>query len=69
MMNMRDDIDHILISEEDLQKRVAELGEQISMDYAGKAPLLVSVLRGSFIFMADLTRHIQPFCQIGRAHV
>ena len=63
-MNMRDDIDHILISEEDLQKRVAELGEQISMDYAGKAPLLVSVLRGSFIFMADLTRHIQPFCQV-----
>lgn len=63
-MNMRDDIDHILISEEQLQKRVAELGEQISQDYAGKAPLLVSVLRGSFIFMADLTRHIQPFCQV-----
>lgn len=64
MMNMRDDIDHILISEADLQKRVAELGAQISADYAGKAPLLVSVLRGSFIFMADLTRHIQPFCQV-----
>ena len=64
MMNMRDDIDHILISEEDLQKRVAQLGEEISRDYAGKAPLLVSVLRGSFIFMADLTRHIQPFCQV-----
>ncbi len=64
MMNMRDDIDHILISETDLQKRVAELGAQISADYAGKAPLLVSVLRGSFIFMADLTRHIQPFCQV-----
>lgn len=64
MMNMRDDIDHVLISEADLQKRVAELGAQISADYAGKAPLLVSVLRGSFIFMADLTRHIQPFCQV-----
>lgn len=64
MTNMRDDIDHVLISEADLQKRVAELGEQISRDYAGKAPLLVSVLRGSFIFMADLTRHIQPFCQV-----
>lgn len=63
-MNMRDDIDHVLISEADLQKRVAELGAQISADYAGKAPLLVSVLRGSFIFMADLTRHIQPFCQV-----
>ncbi len=64
MTNMRDDIDHILIPEADLQKRVAELGAQISADYAGKAPLLVSVLRGSFIFMADLTRHIQPFCQV-----
>ena len=64
MMNMRDDIDHILISEADLQKRVAQPGGQISQDYAGKAPLLVSVLRGSFIFMADLTRHIQPFCQV-----
>lgn len=64
MTNMRDDIDHILIGEEALQQRIAELGEQISMDYAGKAPLLVSVLRGSFIFMADLTRHIQPFCQV-----
>lgn len=64
MMNMRDDIDHVLISEADLQKRVAQLGAQISADYTGKAPLLVSVLRGSFIFMADLTRHIQPFCQV-----
>ncbi|MCI9264682.1 MAG: hypoxanthine phosphoribosyltransferase [Oscillospiraceae bacterium] len=64
MTNMRDDIDHILIGEEALQQRIAELGEQISKDYAGKCPLLVSVLRGSFIFMADLTRHIQPFCQV-----
>ncbi len=64
MTNMRDDIDHVLISEEDLHKRIQELGEQISADYKGKCPLLVSVLRGSFIFMADLTRHIQPFCQV-----
>ena len=64
MMNMRDDIDHILISEADLQKRVAELGAQISADYAGKAPLLVSVLRGSYIFMADLTRSIDCFCRV-----
>ena len=61
---MREDIDHILIPEEDLQKRVAELGAQISADYAGKCPLLVSVLRGSFIFMADLARQVQPFCQV-----
>lgn len=63
-MSMRDDIDHILISETDLQKRIAELGEQISRDYEGRTPLLVSVLRGSFIFMADLVRYIQPFCEV-----
>ena len=61
---MRDDIDHILLSEEQLQKRVSELGAQISADYAGKCPVLVSVLRGSFIFMADLARQVQPFCQV-----
>ncbi len=61
---MRNDIDHVLISEEELQKRVADLGAQISADYAGKCPLLVSVLRGSYIFMADLSRNIQPFCQV-----
>ncbi len=55
---MRKDIDHILISEEALRERVAQLGEQISADYAGKCPLLVSVLRGSFIFMADLARQV-----------
>jgi hypoxanthine phosphoribosyltransferase len=61
---MQDDIERVLISEEDLKKRVAELGAQISADYKGKQPVLVSVLRGSYIFMADLTRHIDTFCQI-----
>ena len=56
--NMKEDIERVLISEEELKKRVAELGAQISADYAGKEPLLVSVLRGSYIFMADLTRSI-----------
>lgn len=61
---LKDDIERILISEEDLQKRVAELGAQISADYAGKEPILVSVLRGSYIFMADLTRRIDTFCRV-----
>ena len=63
-MNMRDDIERVLISEEELQKRVAQIGAQISADYAGKTPTLVSVLRGSYIFMADLSRQIQPFCTV-----
>ena len=63
-MNMRDDIERVLISEEELQQRVAQLGAQLSADYAGKTPTLVSVLRGSYIFMADLSRYIEPFCTV-----
>ena len=55
---MREDILSILLSEEDIQKRVAELGAQISKDYEGKEPLFVGVLKGSFVFMADLVRHV-----------
>ena len=61
---MKDDIQRILISQAELERRVAELGAQISADYAGKEPILVSVLRGSYIFMADLTRHIDTFCRV-----
>ncbi|MCP4537865.1 MAG: hypoxanthine phosphoribosyltransferase [Chloroflexi bacterium] len=55
---LMDDIDEILITPEKLQTRVAELGAQISADYTGKNPLLVGVLRGVFVFMADLVRAI-----------
>jgi hypoxanthine phosphoribosyltransferase len=53
-----DDIGEVLISERAIQDRIAELGAQISTDYAGKDPLLIGVLRGVFIFMADLVRAI-----------
>ncbi len=55
---MHQDIESVLMSEAALQKRVAELGEAISRDYAGKEILMVCVLRGAFIFMADLARAI-----------
>lgn len=61
---MQNDIKEVLLSEEQIQTRVRELGAQISADYAGKEPLLVSVLRGSIMFMADLTRQVQPFCEL-----
>lgn len=48
----------ILVSEERIQERVRELGAQITLDYAGKRPLLVAVLRGAFMFLADLAREI-----------
>jgi len=52
------DIAQVLITTEQLHARVAELGARISADYAGQEPLLVGILRGVFIFMADLVRAI-----------
>src|SRR5437763_8612205 len=48
----------IVVSEEELQRRIKELGEQITKDYAGRPPLLVGVLKGAFMFMSDLARAI-----------
>lgn len=53
---MHEDVTRILFSEEQLKQRVAELGAQIAADYAGKDLVVVSVLRGAAIFMADLVR-------------
>ncbi|MDQ1397963.1 MAG: hypoxanthine phosphoribosyltransferase [Acidimicrobiaceae bacterium] len=47
-----------VVSEDDLQRRIAELGQQITKDYAGRPPLLVGVLKGAFMFMSDLARAI-----------
>lgn len=55
---MKDDILKVLITEEELAAKVKEIGAQISRDYKGKNLLLVSVLKGSVIFMADLMRAI-----------
>jgi hypoxanthine phosphoribosyltransferase len=59
----KDDID-ILISAEDIHKRVAEIGAQISKDYQGKDVLLITILNGSFIFCADLVRNIHLDCKV-----
>jgi hypoxanthine phosphoribosyltransferase len=48
----------IVVSEKDLQRRIAELGAEITEDYRGRAPLLVGVLKGAFVFMSDLARAI-----------
>lgn len=53
-----DDIAEILIPEADIQAKVRELGDKISSDYAGRDLVLISVLRGGFIFLADLCRAI-----------
>ncbi len=57
-MAMTDNIERVLITEQELARRVKELGAQISQDYAGENLFLVSVLKGSVVFMADLMRCI-----------
>ena len=61
---MNDDILKILISEDELEKKVTELGAQITRDYAGKCPIFVGVLKGCFVFMADLMRHVDLKCDM-----
>lgn len=57
-MPISDDIQRILLDSETIARRVAELGARISTDYAGKDPVLVGVLSGVVVFMADLLRSI-----------
>ena len=61
---MRDDIDSILLTEEQIQNRVREMGAQITADYAGKEPLFVGVLKGCFMFVADLIRCVDLPCSM-----
>ena len=48
----------VVVTEDELNRRIAELGAQLTTDYAGRAPLLVGVLKGAFVFMSDLARAI-----------
>jgi hypoxanthine phosphoribosyltransferase len=57
-------VSEVLIDEERLRTRVAELGEEISEDYAGREPVLVGVLKGAVFFMADLMRHLTVACEV-----
>ena len=59
------DIERVVASSEAIQKRVAELAQKVGEDYRGKDLLLVGVLKGAVMLMADLSRALE----IGRAHV
>jgi hypoxanthine phosphoribosyltransferase len=59
MQDYREFIAEILIDEQTLKQRVKELGDQISLDYAGQELLLICILRGGIVFMVDLMRHIR----------
>jgi hypoxanthine phosphoribosyltransferase len=53
------DIDRILIGADRIQEKLAEMGERITADYAGRSLLLVGVLKGAFVLMADLARYVR----------
>ena len=55
---MKNDLAKVLITQEELARRVAELGAQISADYVEKEPILVCILKGASIFYADLCRAV-----------
>lgn len=58
MNQMNLDISAVLFDEYRIQNRLREIGSQISADYAGKTPILIGILKGAFIFLADLMRSI-----------
>ena len=53
------DIERVLITDEEIQGKIRELGDRITEDYRGKELLLIGVLKGAFVVMADLSRHIR----------
>ncbi len=64
MKNMQDDILKVLLSEEEIAEKVQEIGAQITKDYQDKNLLMVSVLKGSVVFMADLMRAVNCHARI-----
>lgn len=58
-------IKRVLISEDELKAKIREVGAQISRDYEDKPLLLVTILKGAFVFLADLQRAIDIPCEIG----
>jgi len=61
---MTSDIKDILVTEEQIQAKVKELAEQINRDYRDKNPVLVGVLNGAFVFLADLMRYLDLSCTV-----
>ena len=63
-MAVDDAIGEVLVTEKDLQRRVAELGAEVSADYGERTPLLVAILKGAVPFLADLMRHLTIDCEL-----
>lgn len=61
---LKDDIERIFFTEAEIKEKVKALGEQISKDFEGKNPLFIGVLKGCFVFMSDLVRHVTVPCSL-----
>ena len=61
---MERDIEKILLTEQQIQDRIKELGEILTAEYEGKNPVIVGVLKGVVVFYADMIRHIKTPCQL-----
>ena len=61
---MTEDIERVLLTREEIQNKVAEIGKKITLDFADKNPIFIGVLKGCFIFMADLMRNVDIQCSM-----
>ncbi|MBU5592090.1 hypoxanthine phosphoribosyltransferase [Clostridium sp. MSJ-4] len=61
---MKEDIKEVLLTEDELRKKIKEIGEAISRDYKGKELVLIGVLKGSVMFMSDLMKEISIHCSM-----
>ncbi len=62
--SLNDDILEVLLSEEEIRAKVAELGARLTRDYAGKTPFFLGVLKGCYVFMSDLVRNVDLHCNM-----
>ena len=61
---MHNDVESILLSRKEIDEKIVLMGRQITADYEGKYPMFVGVLKGCFIFMADLLRNVDIACSM-----
>ncbi|PLS15153.1 hypoxanthine phosphoribosyltransferase [Bacillus sp. M6-12] len=61
---MQNDIEKVLISEEEIQKKTRELAEQLTKEYHDRFPLAIGVLKGAMPFMADLLKHVDTYLEM-----
>lgn len=64
MSGMWEDVEQVLLTADQIQQKVRQLGALISREYEGKNPVLISVLKGAFIFLADLSRAVTIPCTV-----